>query len=320
MLHRVKKKHDLNEGKWIGVGGHVEQGETPDECVQREVLEETGLTLTGKELRGVVDFVSDRWEAEAMYLYTADSFEGDLVECPEGVLEWIPEQEIFGLSLWEGDRIFLNYLLEDEPFFHLRLHYDGEDNLVSSRRISPLILASSSPRREGLLCQAGFEPVVLPSAVEEGDVSGSPEDMVLALASRKAEACAASFHNGEVVIGADTVVALDGRVLGKPRSHGEAARMIRMLQGRTHSVYTGVCLIRAGGSRVSFAEKTEVDVAPMTEEEILLYAESDEPMDKAGAYGIQGVFASFIEGIRGDYYNVVGLPLHRVYEALRKMG
>ena len=100
MLHRVKKKNDLNEGKWVGVGGHLEPGETPEMCVRREVLEETGLTLTSLRLRGTVDFISDRWVSEVMYLYTADSFTGSLIDCNEGVLKWVPKEEIPTLPQW----------------------------------------------------------------------------------------------------------------------------------------------------------------------------------------------------------------------------
>ena len=324
LLHRVKKKNDLNEGKWIGVGGHVEIGETPEECVRREVLEETGLRLLDVKLRGVVDFISDKWENEAMYLYTSDSFEGELSECSEGVLKWVPKNQIFTLPLWEGDRIFLNYLLEDRSFFHLRLHYDENDSLASSCLLPPLILASASPRRRELLLQIGMDPAVLPSEVEEVMEGDSPEEIVKSLSRQKAEDVALRFRNGETVIGADTIVVLDGNILGKPRSHEEAAEMIRALQGKSHEVMTGVTLIRAEDQdsqkkTVTFAERTEVRVAPMTEEEILLYAGSGEPMDKAGAYGIQGTFAAFIEGINGDYANVVGLPVGRVYRELKKL-
>ncbi len=324
LLHRTKKKNDLNEGKWIGVGGHVEPGESPEECVRREVTEETGLRLLDVKLRGVVDFVSDRWEDEAMYLYTSDSFEGDLAECSEGDLAWIPKDRVFTLPLWEGDRIFLNYLLEDRSFFHLRLHYDENDALVSSHLLPPLILASASPRRRELLHQIGMDPAVLPSGVEEVIEGRSPEETVKGLSRQKAEDVARQFHSGETILGADTVVVLDGKILGKPRSHEEAAEMIRALQGKTHEVMTGVTIIRAEDAgrqkeTVTFAVRTEVRVAPMTEEEILLYAESDEPMDKAGAYGIQGPFAAFVEKINGDYANVVGLPVSAVYRELRKL-
>ena len=322
LLHRIKKKNDLNEGKWIGVGGHVEPGETPEECIKREVTEETGLVLNGLSLRGVVDFISDKWDDEAMYLYTSDSFSGTLTDCSEGVLRWVPKREIFSLPLWEGDRIFLNYLLEGRSFFHLRLHYDENDSLRSSRLLPPIILASASPRRRELLHQIGINPAIIPSTAREIIGEGSPEEIVKTLSRQKAEDVAGSFSNGEIIIGADTVVAASGRILGKPQTHEEAAEMIRSISGRTHEVLTGVTIIRAANAvhqkkTVTFAERTEVRVAPMTDEEILLYAESDEPMDKSGAYGIQGSFAAFIEGINGDYTNVVGLPAGRVYRELK---
>lgn len=323
MLHRIRKENDLNEGKWIGVGGHVEKGETPEQCIRRETKEETGLTLGGVKLRGVVDFLSERWEDEAMYLYTSDSFSGEMHECDEGVLRWVPKREVYRLNLWEGDRIFLDYLLTDEPFFHLELRYDAEDRLISSRRLPSVILASASPRRQELMRQIGIEPIIIPSELPEERTETEPRRLVQSLADRKAEEIARRFSHGEMVIGADTMVTAGGRMLGKPATHEEAARMIGMLAGHTHQVLTGVSVIRCGGKKerkkIRFVEETAVHVAPMTEEEILLYAESGEPMDKAGAYGIQGPFAAFISGIDGDFYNVMGLPLHRVWEALKKL-
>lgn len=133
MLHRIRKKNDANEGKWIGVGGHFEEGESPEECLVREVNEETGLTLTSYRLRGIITFVSNEWGSEYMHLYTADGFEGDLTaameNCCEGVLKWVPKSKIFNLALWEGDKIFLKLLLEKENIFSLKLEYEG-DKLV----------------------------------------------------------------------------------------------------------------------------------------------------------------------------------------------
>ncbi len=126
MLHRVKKEHDANRDKWIGVGGKFEDGESPEECVLREVREETGLTLTDYRYRGLVTFVSDRWETEYMHLFTASGFSGTLRECDEGVLEWIGKAELLALPQWEGDRIFHRLLQEDIPFFSLKLVYSGE--------------------------------------------------------------------------------------------------------------------------------------------------------------------------------------------------
>ena len=129
MLHRVKKENDLNHDKWVGVGGKFEANESPDECLRREVLEETGLTLTDYRCRGVVTFVSDEWEGEYMYLYTATGFEGKLRECDEGTLEWVPIDKVPTLPLWVGDKIFFRLLKEDRPWFSLKLCYEG-DRLV----------------------------------------------------------------------------------------------------------------------------------------------------------------------------------------------
>lgn len=126
MLHRVKKKNDVNQDKWIGVGGKFEDGESPEECVLRETLEETGLTLTDWRYRGIVTFVSDRWETEYMHLFTATGWTGRLHECDEGVLEWVSREQFRGLPQWEGDRIFLRLIEEDAPFFSLKLRYEGE--------------------------------------------------------------------------------------------------------------------------------------------------------------------------------------------------
>lgn len=125
MLHRVKKADDANEGKWIGVGGGIEAHETPEQCLLREVREETGLTLIDHRARGIVHFRSDLWEDEEMYLFTSDRFTGELSECDEGDLEWMPMDSIPDLELWEGDRIFLNLLADDAPYFDLTLIYRG---------------------------------------------------------------------------------------------------------------------------------------------------------------------------------------------------
>lgn len=126
MLHRTKKKNDQSEGKWLGVGGKFEQDESPEECVLRETHEETGLTLTDYRFRGIVTFVSDIWETEYMFLYTAQAFTGTLTDCMEGELKWIPKQDLLSLPLWEGDRIFLTRLCGDAPFFSLKFVYQGE--------------------------------------------------------------------------------------------------------------------------------------------------------------------------------------------------
>ena len=126
MLHRVKKENDVNRDKWVGVGGQFEDGESPEECVLRETLEETGLTLTDYRYRGIVTFVSDRWETEYMHLFTATGFSGEIIDCDEGVLEWIDRDRLSELTLWEGDKIFLDLLRRDTPFFSLKLRYDGD--------------------------------------------------------------------------------------------------------------------------------------------------------------------------------------------------
>lgn len=218
-----------------------------------------------------------------------------------------------------------------------------------------MILASQSPRRLEILRQIGFQPEVIVSGIEEHTEETIPERVVMDLSRQKAENVAARLAaarmpmknladrkshtkavsgretSGQesadsrrepavVVLGADTVVCIDGRILGKPHSHEEAEEMIRLLQGRTHQVCSGVTLIglRSGRS-LTFAEKTEVEVAPMTNEEIHDYAYSAEPMDKAGGYGIQGFFGRYIAGIRGDYTNVVGLPAGAVYQSLKQL-
>ena len=127
LLHRVKKENDLNRDKWIGFGGGFEEGESPEDCVLREVREETGLTLTSWRYRGIVTFVSDRWEGEYMHLFTADGFEGEIIrDCNEGDIQWVRKKDFAALPQWEGDKIFLKLLEEDAPFFSLKLVYEGE--------------------------------------------------------------------------------------------------------------------------------------------------------------------------------------------------
>lgn len=131
MLHRVKKENDINRDKWIGLGGKFEENESPDECLLREVYEESGLKLTSWRYRGIVTFVNTVCESEYMHLFTADAFEGEIGPCSEGELEWIKKSELLKLTLWEGDKIFLRLLDENEPFFSLKLCYDG-DELISA--------------------------------------------------------------------------------------------------------------------------------------------------------------------------------------------
>ena len=131
MLHRTKKENDCNRDKWIGIGGKFLDGESPEECALREIREETGLTVTGYRYRGIVTFVSDRWETEYMHLFTSDDFSGTPRECDEGVLEWIEKEHLLSLPIWEGDKIFLRLLDTDEPFFSLKLCYQG-DTLIQA--------------------------------------------------------------------------------------------------------------------------------------------------------------------------------------------
>ena len=132
MLHRIKKEVDVNKNKWIGVGGKFEKDESPEECLIREVKEETGLTLTSWCLRGILTFLCEGWESEYIFLYTADGFEGEITECTEGVLEWVPKSEIKNLNLWEGDKIFFRLLNEEYPFFSMKLEY-RKDKLLCAK-------------------------------------------------------------------------------------------------------------------------------------------------------------------------------------------
>lgn len=131
MMHRTKKEKDINQDKWVGVGGHFEKDETPEECLLREVKEETGLTLTSWQFRGIVTFQCENWQTEYMCLYTADGFTGDLIDCDEGDLVWIPKEKVCDLPVWQGDKIFFRLLEENHPFFSLKLKYQ-EDKLVEA--------------------------------------------------------------------------------------------------------------------------------------------------------------------------------------------
>lgn len=205
-----------------------------------------------------------------------------------------------------------------------------------------IILASASPRRRELLQQIGLDFEVVTSHVEEQVSSAKPDEVVEELSCQKAEAVAEKLccretegtdllhrkndaaENAFLVIGADTVVALNGAVLGKPADSEEAAAMLEQLQGREHEVYTGVTLLyRAAGEqewiRKCFHERTKVRFFPMTSTEISGYVNTGDPMDKAGAYGIQGLCARYISGIEGDYNNVVGLPAGRLYQEMKEL-
>ena len=187
-----------------------------------------------------------------------------------------------------------------------------------------IILASGSPRRRELLTMLFDEFEVIVSDCEETVTSQDPEKVTEELALQKAEAVAGSLSlrtDPVIVIGADTVVSIDGKILGKPADQQQAVDMLHMLSGKCHNVSTGVALVGLNDGRQtrfkSFSETTEVMVAELTEEEINSYVNTSEPYDKAGAYGIQGMFGKHIQGIGGDYNNVVGLPVHRLYQALK---
>ena len=138
MMHRVKKEKDINKDKWVGVGGHFEEGESPEECLLREVREETGLELTGFRLRGLITFVTDVYPTEYMFLYTADDYTGEMIECNEGNLEWVKKSAVYDLPIWEGDKVFFRLLEEEEPFFSLKLRYEGGslvETVLNGRKI-----------------------------------------------------------------------------------------------------------------------------------------------------------------------------------------
>lgn len=178
-----------------------------------------------------------------------------------------------------------------------------------------IVLASASPRRRELLQTAGVRFSVRVSQADEQIAPGTPpHEAVMQLARQKAQAVAQACPD-DLVIGADTVVVLDGEILGKPADTADAARMLRRLSGQTHTVYTGVCLLRAGTAE-TFFEQTQVTFYPLTDAEIAAYVATGEPMDKAGAYGIQGRGCTLVREIRGDYFNVVGLPVAALYRRL----
>lgn len=189
-----------------------------------------------------------------------------------------------------------------------------------------IILASGSPRRTELLHTAGITHEVIVSGADENVSEEVPSRLVEKLSALKArevfERIADQADGGQiVVIGADTVVACDGKILGKPRDREDAERMLEMLSGRAHHVYTGVtlCGIADGKEKeITFSEESAVHVAKLSREEIWSYIDSGEPMDKAGAYGIQGSFMKYVTGIEGDYFNIVGLPVCHLYQALKQ--
>ncbi|WP_270386520.1 Maf family protein [Blautia hansenii] len=186
-----------------------------------------------------------------------------------------------------------------------------------------IILASASPRRRELLAQGGIPFTVIPSQAEEKITTEQPGQAVEELSYLKCSDIYEKSLGDVLVIGADTVVASEGKILGKPSSQKDAVKMLQSLQGREHEVYTGVTIMAREGNenrKKTFHEKTKVVFYPMSDEEIRSYVNTGEPMDKAGAYGIQGKSAVFIKKISGDYNNVVGLPLARLYQELKNMG
>ena len=183
-----------------------------------------------------------------------------------------------------------------------------------------IILASASPRRRELLEQIGVDFEVIPSNAEEVITSREPGEVVKELSYQKAEDVASGISEG-IIIGSDTIVYHDGRIMGKPSDRDEAREMLRNIQGNTHSVFTGVTVIVKENGKSScdtFFRETKVHVYPMTEQEIEKYLDTGEPMDKAGAYGIQGKFAAWIEAIEGDYNTVVGLPVSSLWQVLKR--
>lgn len=186
-----------------------------------------------------------------------------------------------------------------------------------------VILASGSPRRKELLSQIGVSFEVLPSTKEEVRTSSEPHKLVEELSYQKAMDVAGQCEEGKLVIGADTLVTFENQVMGKPADEEQAAEMLRALSGHAHQVYTGVTVVIRDGEDyeyITFHEKTDVYVYDLTEADIREYIASGEPMDKAGAYAIQGIFAKYIKGICGDYNNVVGLPIGRLYQELKRRG
>jgi len=184
-----------------------------------------------------------------------------------------------------------------------------------------LILASGSPRRRELMELAGLDFEVITSDADENISGLSPEETVRELARRKAMAVAKGLAGVHTVIGADTIVVYDNKIIGKPKDEEEAFKMLKGLSGDTHQVFTGVCIIKTGASgcteRDSFVSKTDVTFHPLTDDEISGYIATGEPMDKAGAYGIQGKGSVLVAGIKGDFYCVMGLPISELYRRLK---
>lgn len=194
-------------------------------------------------------------------------------------------------------------------------------NFIKKVYTMTIILASASPRRQELLRQIGLSFQVIPADLDEGSIeASSPTALVEALAAAKAEHVALRQESADaLIIASDTIVVLDDCVMGKPESASDARSMLETLSGRMHEVYTGVTL-RQGARIETFSDRSEVTFRTLSEEEIEAYIRTGEPMDKAGAYGIQGFGALFVSELRGDYYNVMGLPLCRLGQALQQFG
>ena len=184
-----------------------------------------------------------------------------------------------------------------------------------------LILASASPRRKELLAKTGLSFDIIPARGEEKITKKIPAEVVMELSQQKAGEIASKQTEDCIIIGADTIVAKGDTIMGKPKDEADAYRMLESISDDCHQVYTGVTIIRTGEypASITFAEKTDVYLYPISEQDLHAYIASSDPMDKAGAYGIQGDFAVHVKGIEGDYYNVVGLPIGRVYQELKKL-
>lgn len=180
-----------------------------------------------------------------------------------------------------------------------------------------IILASASPRRKEILELADLKFDIMPSNAQEITTKTAPNEVVMELASIKAKDIYKKSEKQSMIVGADTVVAYQGQILGKPTDEADAKRMLTMLSGQTHEVYTGVCIIEDGKTK-TFYEETKVTFYEISDEQIDHYIKTGEPMDKAGSYGIQGKAAVFIKGIEGDYYNVVGFPIARFLQEITK--
>lgn len=189
--------------------------------------------------------------------------------------------------------------------------------------MNKIILASASPRRKEILEQIGLEFDIVPSTCSEIITKKIPEEIVEELASQKAQEVFEKTRESSIVIGADTIVVFDDKIMGKPKDENDAFNMINTLQSNTHFVYTGVCILIKDNDEIKkivFSEATKVSVYPMSKDQILDYIATKEPMDKAGAYAVQGRFAIYIKKIDGDYNNVVGLPIARLYNEMLNAG